>query len=428
MSIRENIRGFLKAGHLPTLLTSFLYFDFCFAIWVLNGAMALFIAEEFKLSPSQKGFMVAVPVWAGALMRFPLGILSQYIGRKNAALLEMGIILGCLFFGWQFVGSYNDVLGMGVALGVAGASFGVALSLGSGSYPPKYKGLAMGIAGAGNSGTVLALLLAPPMAKLYGWKQVYGWAMVPMLVAFLLLWFFAKEPSDREAKKKLGEYVKILWNRDAWIFNIIYSVTFGGFIGLSSFLPVFFGDQYGIPKSQVGQYSAIIVIVASVLRIAGGWLSDHLGGIRLLYWLCGVILVTVGMAATLPANPWVAVAVLVVTFAAMGAGNGAVFQLVPLRFKGDTAVASSLIGEIGALAGGFLPFFMGLGKQHTGSFAPGFLAGVALTGVALVSLFFVSRQWTSTWVGAHGKARESSEEPRLPMQVAGSDGTKAARS
>jgi len=296
MSLLQEAKDFVKSGHMPTLLTSFLYFDFCFAIWVLNGAMALFIAEQFHLSPYEKGILVAVPVWAGALMRFPLGILSQYIGRKNAALLEMGIILCCLFFGWKFVSTYNHVLGMGVALGVAGASFGVALSLGSGSFPPRFKGLAMGIAGAGNSGTVLALLLAPPLAKVYGWKLVYGFAMIPMGLAFLLLLIFAKEPSDQEEKKPLGDYLKILWNRDAWIFNLIYAVTFGGFIGLSSFLPVFFGDQYGIPKASVGKYSAAIVIVASILRVAGGWLSDRLGGPRLPYWPCGIPLLPRGPA------------------------------------------------------------------------------------------------------------------------------------
>lgn len=412
MSWLSSFKEFRKAGHLPTLLTALLYFDFCFAIWVLNGAMAPFIAEQFHLSPAQKGFMVSVPVIAGALMRFPLGILSQYIGRKNAALLEMGIITGCLFFGWKFVADYNHVLGMGIALGVAGASFGVALSLGSGSYPPKYKGLAMGIAGAGNSGTVLAMLFAPPLAKVYGWKSVYGLAMIPMITAFLLLLLFAKEPSDQEEKKPVSAYLRILWDRDAWIFNLIYAVTFGGFIGLSSFLPVFFADNYHIPKAEVGKYSAVIVVMASILRVAGGWLSDKLGGIRLLYWLCGVILASVGLAATLPTNPWTMVIILVVTFAAMGAGNGAVFQLVPLRFRGDTAVASSLIGEIGALAGGFLPVAMGLGKQYMGSFAPGFLAGLGLCVLALGLLALVDRRWTTSWVGAHGKALQTFGEDR----------------
>src|SRR3990172_7769725 len=122
-------KTFLKSGHPPTLFVSFLYFDFCFAIWVLNGAMAPFISEEFGLSPAQKGFMVSVPVVAGALMRFPLGVLSQYIGRKRAAQVEMILIIVGLGFGYFFVHTLSGVIVMGVMLGVAGASFGVGLSL-----------------------------------------------------------------------------------------------------------------------------------------------------------------------------------------------------------------------------------------------------------------------------------------------------------
>lgn len=400
----ERFSEFRKAGHLPTLLTALLYFDFTFAIWVLNGALAPFIATEFGLDPEQKGFMVAVPIFAGALMRFPLGILSQYIGRKRAAMLEMSIITVCLLFGYFVVSTYHHVLGMGIALGAAGASFGVALSLGSGWYPPKYKGLAMGIAGAGNSGTVLAMLFAPPLAMQYGWKTVYGLAAIPMVTALLLLTLFAKEPPDQTEKKKVSDYLKILFDRDAWIFNIIYSVTFGGFIGLSSFLPIFFFDHYGIPKQSVGQYSAVVVLLASVLRVVGGWLADKVGGLRLLYILSGSILVSLSVAATLPANPWTMVAVLAVTFSSMGAGSGALFQLVPLRFKSSTTVASSFIGEMGALAGGVLPVIMGVSKQRTGTFAPGFVVGILLTLTAFVMMLLVSRRWTSTWVGVGGKA------------------------
>ena len=165
-------RTFLKSGHPPTLFAAFIYFDFCFAIWVLNGAMAPFISEEFHLTAGQKGFMISVPILAGAIMRFPLGVLSQYIGRKYAAMVEMSLITLALIYGYYGVKTYNDVLIMGVLLGIAGASFGVALSLGSGWFPPKYKGLAMGIAGAGNSGTVLAMLFAPPLAMKFGWHAV----------------------------------------------------------------------------------------------------------------------------------------------------------------------------------------------------------------------------------------------------------------
>lgn len=399
----ERYRAFRDAGHLPTLLTAFLYFDVCFSVWVVNGAMAPFISEEFGLSPAQKGFMVSVPVIAGALMRFPLGVLAQYIGRKRAAMLEMAVICACLVWGYYFTTSLTGVLLMGVALGVAGASFGVALSLGSGWYPPQYKGLAMGIAGAGNSGTIIAMLAAPPLALAFGWRTVYLLGLIPMGVAMLLLQIYAKEPPDRE-HKHLKDYLKILVEPDAWIFNLAYSVTFGGFIGLSSFLPTLFHDHYGVAKESVGIYVTLGVVAASALRVVGGWLADHLGGLRLMYLLCGVILASVLLAATLPASPILMAIAVASAMGAMGAGNGAVFQLVPLRFRAETAVAGSLIGEVGALAGGFLPNAMGLGMQYYGSFAPGFLAGALLTVLSLLALVAVSRRWTQTWVGAGGRA------------------------
>ena len=105
-------KTFLRSGHAPTLFASFLYFDFCFAIWVLNGAMAPFISETYNLNAAQKGFMISVPILAGALMRFPLGVLAQYIGRKNAAMVEMGLIVLALGFGFFFVNSYDSVLAL----------------------------------------------------------------------------------------------------------------------------------------------------------------------------------------------------------------------------------------------------------------------------------------------------------------------------
>jgi NNP family nitrate/nitrite transporter-like MFS transporter len=396
-------RLFLKSGHLGTLLTALLYFDFCFAIWVLNGAMAPFIADSFKLTDVQTGFLVSLPVMAGALMRFPMGLLSQYIGRKNTAQLEMGTIVCGLLIGALFVQSYGGVLLMGVIIGVAGASFGVALSLGSGWYPPEHKGLAMGIAGAGNSGAVLSVLFAPPLAKLYGWQTVYGLATIPLIAAMVLLQAFAKEPPDRE-QKSLKEYLKIVIDRDAWVFNLMYMVTFGGYIGLTSFLPTLFHDQYGIPKENIGRYAAGIIVTASVLRVCGGWLADRFGGIRAILFFGVVIVLTTVLASLMPSNPWIMVTILVVCFSAMGAGNGAVFQLVPLRFKSSTAVAGSMIGEVGALAGGFLPITMMWCKSTLGSFAPGFLSGTLLAVGMLACVIHVSRQWTTTWVGAGGKA------------------------
>ena len=167
-----HFRKFLRTGHAPTLFAAFLYFAFSCCTWVLNGAMAPFISESFHLSPAQKGLMLSVPIIAGALFRFPLGVLSQYIGRKRATLVEMSLISVAMLLGFFFVQSFDALLAMGVLLGVAGASFGVAMSLGSGSFPAEHKGLAMGIVGAGNVGTAVAVLIAPPLAQWLGWQTV----------------------------------------------------------------------------------------------------------------------------------------------------------------------------------------------------------------------------------------------------------------
>lgn len=397
-----NWKQFLKSGHPPTLFSAFLYFDFCFAIWVLNGAMAPFISEAFNLSPAQKGFMISVPIMSGAIMRFPLGILSQYIGRKRAALVEMGMILIAMIYGYFFVSTYSDVLAMGVLLGIAGASFGVALSLGSGWFPAQYKGLAMGIAGAGNSGTVLAVLLAPPLAMKYGWQAVYGFAALTMLVPFLVMLIFAKEPPDRE-EHTFKELLSCLFEKDGWTFNAIYIITFGGFIGLANFLPTFFHDQFGVTKVEAGQLTMLAAIMGSGIRIVGGYVSDRWGGINSLTLVFIAIIVLMFAQATSPALVTTTI-LFMLCFAALGMGNGSLFQLVPLRWPTTTAVAGSMIGEIGALGGGFVPNAMGLSKQWTGSFAYGFIAFAAFAGIVFIILRVAQRRWTTSWVGKGGKA------------------------
>lgn len=409
-----SFKTFLKAGHPPTLFSAFLYFDFCFAIWVLNGAMAPFISEEFNLSPAQKGFMISVPILAGAIMRFPLGVLAQYIGRKNAALTEMGLIFLAMLFGYYFVDTYSDVIKMGVLLGIAGASFGVALSLGSGWFPPKYKGLAMGIAGAGNSGTVLAMLFAPPLATKFGWQAVYGMAALFMLIPIVVMIIFAKEPPDRE-HQSLKEHLACLFEGDGWIFNLIYIITFGGFIGLSNFLPTYFYDQFGVTKVQAGQLTMLAALMGSAVRVVGGAVSDKWGGINTLTAIFGVVILCM-ILGSFQSSLVLTTILFMICFAALGAGNGALFQLVPLRWPLSTAVAGSMIGEIGALGGSFIPNAMGISKQSTGSFAGGFLAFAALAVIAFIVLRIAQRKWTKKWVGPGGRAIIRVEEIGIQIQ------------
>ena len=403
----SGFRNFLKSGHAPTLFASFLFFSFSCCIWVLNGAMAPFISETFNLSPAQKGLMLSIPIFAGALMRFPLGLLSQYIGRKNATLVEMALIAVAMLFGFFFVDTFNDLLAMGVLLGIAGASFGVALSLGAGSFPARHKGLAMGLVGAGNVGTAVSVLIAPPLAQAFGWVTVYGLAAGAMLVPMLVMIFFAEEPPDRDKHGTFKQHIACLYEKDGWAFSLIYAVTFGGFIGLATFLPTYYYDQFGVSKVQAGQLTMLAAFMGAALRIFGGWISDRWGGINTLT----VVLITIAttLLATSFAGESLAATTLLVMlcFSALGAGNGAVFQLVPLRWPMATAVAGSMIGEIGALGGGLVPAAMGLSKQYAGSYAWGFVLFAVLAILMLAMLRVMQIRWTRTWAEKGGRARSA---------------------
>ena len=400
-------RNFLKAGHAPTLGAAFFYFAFSCCIWVMNGAMAPFISETYNLSPTQKGVMLSVPIFAGALMRFPLGVLAQYIGRKNATLVEMGLIMVALLFGYFVVDSYSSLLAMGVLLGIAGASFGVALSLGSGSFPPRYKGLAMGLVGAGNVGTAVSVLVAPALAQRFGWQSVYGIAAVAMLLPLIAMILFAKEPDDVDSHATLREHVACLFEKDGWAFSLIYAVSFGGFIGLATFLPSYYYDQFGVSKVQAGQLSMLAAFMGAALRIFGGWISDRWGGVNTLSVVLLTIAVTL-VACGLAGGSLVATTLLVMLcFAALGAGNGALFQLVPLRWPLATAVAGSMIGEIGALGGGLVPNAMGVSKQYAGTYMWGFFFFAGLSLAMLVMLRVMQIRWTRTWAEKGGRARSA---------------------
>jgi NNP family nitrate/nitrite transporter-like MFS transporter len=389
-------KEFRKAGHLPTLLSAFLYFDVSFMVWVILGPLGPFLSETLKLTPGQKGLLTAVPLLGGSIFRILLGWMSERFGGRRTGLIGLGVTLVPLAAGWQWAASFEQFLAVGLLLGIAGASFAAALPLASAWYPPEYQGLAMGIAGAGNSGSLLAAFLGPRLAEWLGWRAVFGAAMIPVCVVWLLFALMAKEAPSKRRAKRWNDYAAVLSEGDAAWFCFLYSITFGGFAGLSSFLPIFYRDQYHLTKIQAGDLTTLAVVFGSFLRPVGGTLADRVGGVRILHALLGVVaacLVCVGM---LPAVP-VAVTVLILAMAALGMGNGAVFQLVPQRFPQQVGILTGLVGAAGGIGGFFLPTLLGMVKQNTGSFGVGFtlLAGVPFCGV--LALLYLRRAWRASW-------------------------------
>ncbi|MGQ0504106.1 MAG: MFS transporter [Myxococcaceae bacterium] len=388
-----------RVGHWPTLFACFLHFDLSFMIWVLFGALGIFISEELHLSPAQKGLLVALPILTGSVMRVPLGMLSDRLGGKRVGALLLAFLVVPLLWGWLGAAKHLSVLGVGLLLGVSGASFAVALPLASRWYPAGRQGLAMGVAAAGNSGTTLTHLFAPALALIVGWRSVLGWTMLPLavvLVAFLLL---AREPPRTERKAVASES---LWRTaDLWWFCAFYSITFGGYVGLSSFLPLMLRDQYGMTAVAAGQLTALAAFTGSAARPLGGYVADKVGGVRMLLLLLLGVGVLHGVTASLPPKEMLTLT-LIAAMACLGLGNGAVFQLVPQRFPGRIGEATGIIGAVGGLGGFLVPTFLGLAKERTGSFGAGFvaMAGAAGTAAFLLALLAARqprwREWLST--------------------------------
>ena len=396
------VRDLRRAGHLPSLLAALGHFEVSFMVWVLLGAVGVTVAEQFGLSPTAKGVMVGLPLVAGSAFRVLVGALADRFGPKRVGMVSMLVVLLPLGWGWLGANRFGEVLAIGLLLGVAGASFAVALPLASRSYPPEYQGLAMGIAGAGNSGTVLATLLAPRLAAEVGWHGVFGLAMLPvaaMAAGFALL---ARDVPGAPQRAR-GSRARLA--RDPALLRLcaFYLVTFGGYVGLVSFLPILYHDQFAQAKLQAANLTALAAATGSFLRPLGGLLADRVGGLRVLSVLYGAVALLALGAALLPPLP-LAAALLVALLGCLGMGNGAVFQVVPQRFGADVGAATGIVGAAGGLGGFLLPYGLGALKDLTGSYG----AGLAALGLAALAALALAR-----WVAQDAPRRIGAPAPAL---------------
>ena len=372
-----------------------------FALWALIGVLSPFIARDFHLDPARTGMLVAIPVLGGALSRIPLGLAVDRVGPKITGLIAQLIVLIPLLGCWLLADSYHALLCFGLLLGVAGGSLAVALPLASHWYPAEQQGLVLGIAGAGNSGAVLAALFCPRLANHFGWHGVFLFALAPALITVTLFALFAKE-SPSQPPRSLSEYFHILRQRDTLAFCLLYSFTFGGFVGLSNMLTLFFVDQYSVSKITAGTFTALCVLSAGFLRPVGGTLADHLGGTRVLKVLFLLAVAAAIAISTLPPLHSV-VPLLLLLMGVLGLANGSVFQLVPQRFQDEIGAATGIVGAAGGFGGFLLPNLLGSLKQVTGSFGPGFLA-VACAGLILTAMLqIVQKRWQSGFLRTTGE-------------------------
>jgi NNP family nitrate/nitrite transporter-like MFS transporter len=383
--------------------------------------------------------MAASPALGGALLRPVLGALADRIGAKKTGLLGLALTMVPLLLGWLYASSFAHIVVVGLLLGIAGASFAVALPLASRWYPPQQQGLVLGITSAGNSGTVLAALCAPRLAQSLGWHAVFALALIPIAIVWLVFALIARDAPDTprtlviEPDGKLNvlnaadlpaarqttmlkEFVAVLKEPDTLWFCLMYAVTFGGFVGLATFLPIFFHDQYGLSRVAAGNVAALCVVMGSLVRPVGGHLADRRGGIQVLLVLYALIGLLAGLVSlVLPLG--LETLLLFVIIALLGSGNGAVFQLVPLRYARQLGISIGIIGAAGGIGGFVLPLALGILKDRTGTYGSGFRVFAAVAVGCAILMLVIRNGWQRTWARPEVRSPETIGQTRI-WQVA----------
>lgn len=361
-------------------------FAVCFAAWGLVGAFAPRFRQMFQLSATQTALLVSIPVLLGALARIPMGMLTDRFGGRAVFAALLAFTAGPLLL-VPAAADFRSLLLVAFFAGMAGSSFAVGVGYVSRWTTPERQGTALGIYGLGTIGQSAAVFLGPVLAGLVGWQNVFrGMALVALLWAVIFALFARNAPVVGKPGGLKAMLSLLAREKLAWVLSFFYFLTFGGFVAFSIYLPTLLRDEFGLSPADAGFRAAGFVVLAALLRPAGGWLADRIGGARV---LSGIFLgiVPFGLLLTWPAMLPFTVGALGGA-ALLGVGNGAVFKLVPQYFPGQTGTVTGLVGAMGGLGGFFPPLVLGVFRDRLGVVWPGF---VLLTATAAV-LWLVNRR------------------------------------
>lgn len=347
-------------------------FTVCFAAWGLISAFAPRFREILHLTASETALLVAVPVLLGSLARIPMGILTdRFGGRAVFSILMVAVAVPVWLVPQQ--PTYLSLLTVAFLLGLAGSSFAIGVGYVSRWTPPDRQGSALGVYGLGNIGQSAAVFLGPVLAAQVGMPAVYRSVAVLLVVwaaAFALLARDAPAPASQQ-RKGFGAMLEVLTSeRLSWVLAAFYFLTFGGFVAFSIYLPTLLKDEFHLPPADAGFRTAGFVVLATLLRPLGGWLSDRIGGARV------VSAVFLGVAPFAMLLAWPSMIPFTVgalgCAGLLGLGNGAVFKLVPQYFPNQTGTVTGLVGAMGGLGGFFPPLLLAFFRSRTGAIWPAF--------------------------------------------------------
>jgi NNP family nitrate/nitrite transporter-like MFS transporter len=393
-----------KAGQV--LASSTISFTVCFAIWMMFAVLGIPIKTMLGLNETQFGLLAAMPVLSGSLVRVPLGIwCDKYGGRIVFFLLMLAAVIPIYLIGkatayWQF-------LVLGLLVGIVGGSFSVGTPYVARWFSKERRGLAMGIFGAGNSGSALTKFVAPAIIAAYGWQMLPTVYAVALLVTAILFWLCsATDPTHQSgASVPFSEQMKVLKDPRVWRYCQYYSVVFGGYVALALWMTKYYVGEYGFDLRLAALLAACFSLPGGVLRALGGWIADRYGAYKVTWcvmwvcWVCFFLLsypptsmvvktVTGEVHLNLALTPWMFTGLLFVVGTAMAIGKASVFKFIGDEYGENIGAVSGVVGLAGGLGGFVLPILFGVLLDLTGVRSSAFMLLYGSVCVSLIWMHF----------------------------------------
>ena len=391
---------------------STLAFTLCFAVWTIFSIIGIRISEQFGLSDTQLGLLMATPVLTGSISRLFLGIWTDRFGGRKVFGLLMLITAGCVYL-LTFADSYLMLLVAALGVGLAGGAFIVGVTYTSAWFEPGKQGTALGIFGAGNVGAAVTNFGAPFLLLAVGWQgtaQIYASVLAMAGVVFLVVAKedpLAGERNERRAQSFMQQMAPLADLR-VWRFSLYYFFVFGAFVALALWLPHYLIGVYGLDIKTAGIIAALYTVPASLFRILGGWMSDRYGARRVMYWTflasvaCTFLLsyppteyvihgidrdIRFHLELTLPGF-------VLLTFVLgffMSLGKAAVFKHIPVYYPKHVGAVGGVVGMIGGLGGFFLPLTFGMLNDVVGVWQSAFMLLFVIAAGALAWMHYAIR-------------------------------------
>ena len=395
-----------KYKRYAVLVSSTVSFTVCFMIWMMLAVVGIPIKKQLGLSETEFGFLAALPVLSGSLIRVPLGIWTDKFGGRIVMFVLMLLSVPAIF-AMQYATQYWQFLIIGLMMGLAGGSFSVGTPYVARWFPKEQQGLAMGVFGAGNAGSAVNKFIAPALIAAGGWTLVPNVYAGIMLVTAIAFWFFSYHDPKHlvSSKASLKQQLLLLKEPGVLRYSQYYSVVFGGYVALALWMTKYYIDEYGVSMQSAAFLAACFSLPGGVLRALGGWLSDKYGvykvtwGVMWVLWVCFFILsypntdfVIHGGKGDISLNIHLNVVVFTVLMftagIAMAVGKASVFKFVANDYPDNIGAVSGAVGLAGGMGGFLLPIMFGALLDWSGVRSTAFMLLYGCTCVSLICMHF----------------------------------------